>query len=328
MKKLFAVLLVLLLVSCTEEKEKMEISFYYWRTVFELTPLEKQYVNELEVKRLYVRYFDVGLRGKDAVPVAPVVFNERPEGLKIIPVVYIKNEVFLRPLHTDSLAEKISAYIKQINDKAGITTDEIQFDCDWSLESKNNYFQFIRDFKKRHPRLSATIRLHQVKYPKKTGIPDVKEGVLMYYNMGVIGASDENSIYDEKIAHRYIASLHNYNLPLSIALPVFSWGVHIRNHQVTNLIGGLRHHDLSGDGFEKMGKNRYRVKKDVVFKGRYLAKNDEIKIEEASAEQLKEMVRDIEKNSKKRPETLIFYDLNERNLTSYEKEFFKTAGHW
>lgn len=328
MKKLFAVLLVLLLVSCTEEKEKMEISFYYWRTVFGLTPLEKQYIDELEVKRLYVRYFDVGLRGQDAVPVAPVVFNERPEELKIIPVVYIKNEVFLRPLHTDSLAEKISAYIKQINDKAGITTDEIQFDCDWSLESKNNYFQFIRDFKKRHPRLSATIRLHQVKYPKKTGIPDVEEGVLMYYNMGVIGASDENSIYDEKIAHRYIASLHNYSLPLSIALPVFSWGVHIRNHQVTNLIGGLRHHDLSGDGFEKTGENRYRVKEDVVFKGRYLAKNDEIKIEEASAEQLKEMVRDIEKNSKKRPETLIFYDLNERNLTSYEKEFFKTAGHW
>ncbi len=306
MKKLFAVLLVLLLVSCTEEKEKMEISFYYWRTVFELTPLEKQYIDELEVKRLYVRYFDVGLRGQDAVPVAPVVFNEGPEELKIIPVVYIKNEVFLRPLHTDSLAGKISAYIKQINDKAGITTDEIQFDCDWSLESKNNYFQFIRDFKKLHPRLS----------------------VLMYYNMGVIGASDENSIYDEKIAHRYITSLHNYSLPLSIALPVFSWGVHIRNHQVTNLIGGLRHHDLSGDGFEKTGENRYRVKEDVVFKGRYLAKNDEIKIEEASAEQLKKMVRDIEKNSKKRPETLIFYDLNERNLTSYEKEFFKTAGHW
>ena len=81
----------------------------------------------------------------------------------------------------------------------------------------------------------------------------------MYYNMGVIGASDENSIYDEKIAHRYIASLHNYSLPLSIALPVFSWGVHIRNHQVTNLIGGLRHHDLSGEGFEKTGENRYRV---------------------------------------------------------------------
>jgi len=327
MKKWVAVLLVLLFASCEGKKEKMEISFYYWRTVFELTPLEKLYIDELEVQRLYVRYFDVGLYEQQPVPVAPVVFNERPK-LKIIPVVYIKNEVFLRNINTDSLAGKISAYIKQINDKAGIVTDEIQFDCDWSLESKNNYFQFIRDFKKRHPRLSATIRLHQVKYPKKTGIPDVEEGVLMYYNMGVIGASGENSIYDEKIAHRYIASLRNYSLPLSIALPVFSWGVHIRNHQVTNLIGGLRHKDLSGDGFERTGKNRYRVKEDQLFKGRYLAKNDEIKIEEASADQLKKMVRDIEKNSKERPKTLIFYDLNESNLTSYEKEFFKTAGYW
>lgn len=327
MKKWIAVLLVLLFVSCEGKKEKMDISFYYWRTVFELTPLEKQYIDELEVKRLYVRYFDVGLHEQQPVPVAPVVFNEHPK-LKIIPVVYIKNDVFLRNINTDSLAGKVLAYIKQINDKAGIVTDEIQFDCDWSLESKNNYFRFIRDFKKRQPKLSATIRLHQVKYPKKTGIPDVEEGVLMYYNMGVIGASDENSIYDEKIAHRYIASLRNYSLPLSIALPVFSWGVHIRNHQVTNLIGGLRNKDLSEDGFERTGKNRYRVKEDVLFKGRYLAKNDEIKIEEASAAQLKEMVRDIEKNSKERPKTLIFYDLNESNLTSYEKEFFKTAGYW
>lgn len=328
MKKWFAVLVVALLVSCTAEKEKMEVSFYYWRTVFELTPLEKQYIRELEVKRLYVRYFDVGLLEQQPVPVAPVVFNEQPGKLGIIPVVYIKNEVFLQDVHTDSLAEKVYSYIRQINEKAGITTDEIQFDCDWSLKSRDNYFRFIRDFKKRHPRLSATIRLHQVKYPGKTGVPDVAKGILMYYNMGVINASDENSIYDEKIAHRYIASLRNYTLPLSIALPVFSWGVHIRNGQVTNLIGGLRNKDLEDVRFENTGKNRYRVKEDAVFKGRYLAKGDEIKIEEATADELKKMVRDIEKNSTRKPETLIFYDLNERNLTSYEKEFFKTAGRW
>jgi len=328
MKKWITVLLLLSFISCSEKKEKMEISFYYWRTLFELTPLEKQYLKELEVKKLYVRYFDVGLYEQEPVPIAPVVFREQPLKLKIIPVVYIKNEVFLQKIQTDSLAGKVSAYIKQINDKAGISTDEIQFDCDWSPESRNNYFQFILDFKKKHPKLSATIRLHQVKYPKTTGIPAVEEGALMYYNMGVIGASNENSIYDEKIARRYTASLRNYTLPLSIALPIFSWGVHIRNQQVTNLIGGLREKDLLNDEFEKIGKNRYRVKEDVLFKGRYLAKNDEIKIEEAKAEELKGMVRDIEKNSRERPKTLIFYDLNESNLTSYEKEFFKTAGHW
>jgi len=219
-------------------------------------------------------------------------------------------------------------YIQQINKSADVSVNEIQFDCDWSLKSKQNYFQFIDQFKKLHPNLSTTIRLHQIKYPKKTGIPSVKTGVLMYYNMGVINAGDDNSIYSQKTAKNYINSLQNYNLPLNIALPVFSWGVHVRSNQVTNLLGGLRVNDLTGDQFEKISENRFKVLKDVVFKGRYLAKDDEIKIEAISANQLKEMIHDIKKNSKHKPNEIIFYDLNENNLKAYEKEDFKIVSRW
>ncbi len=68
--------------------------------------------------------------------------------------------------------------------------------------------------------------------------------------------------------------------------------------------------------------------KDIVFKGRYLAKDDEIKIEAISANQLKEMMHDIKKNSKHKPNEIIFYDLNENNLKAYEKEDFKTVSRW
>ena len=321
-------LLVTLLVACSAKTEKINTAFYFWRTSFSLTETEQQYLKDLEVKKLYIRYFDVGLQNNEPIPVAPVVFNEKPTGYNVVPVVYIKNEVFLQNGDADSLAVKVYNYIQQINQSADVTVNEIQFDCDWSLKSKQNYFQFIDQFKKLHPNVSATIRLHQIKYPEKTGIPSVNTGVLMYYNMGVIGSDDDNSIYSQKTVKNYINSLQNYQLPLNIALPIFSWGVHVRNNQVTNLIGGLRVDDLTGDQFEKISENRFKVIKDVVFKGRYLAKDDEIKVEAVSANQLKEMMHDIKQNSKHKPNEIIFYDLNENNLKAYEKEDFKTVSRW
>lgn len=329
MKKIWLLmLLVSLLGACSAKTEKINKAFYFWRTTFSLTETEQQYLKDLDVKKLYIRYFDVALQNNEAIPVAPIVFNQKPTGYNVVPVVYIKNEVFLQNDAADSLAVKVYNYIQQINKSADVSVNEIQFDCDWSLNSKQNYFQFIDQFKKLHPNLSATIRLHQIKYPEKTGIPSVKTGLLMYYNMGVINVGEDNSIYNQKTAKNYINSLKNYNLPLNIALPVFSWGVHVRSNQVTNLIGGLRVSDLAGDQFEKISENRFKVLKDVVFKGRYLAKDDEIKIEAVSANQLKEMMHDIKKNSKHKPNEIIFYDLNENNLKAYEKEDFKTVSRW
>lgn len=329
MKKIWLLmLLVTLLAACSTKTEKISTAFYFWRTTFSLTETEQQYLKNLEVKKLYIRYFDVGLQNNEAIPVAPIVFNVKPLGYSVVPVVYIKNEVFLQNEAADSLAVKVYSYIQQINKSVNVSVNEIQFDCDWSLKSKQNYFQFLEEFKKLHPNLSATIRLHQIKYPEKTGIPSVKTGVLMYYNMGVINAGEDNSIYSQKTAKNYINSLQNYQLPLNIALPIFSWGVHVRNNQVTNLIGGLRVNDLTGDQFKKISENRFKVIKDIVFKGRYLAKDDEIKVEAVSANQLKEMMHDIKQNSKHKPNEIIFYDLNENNLKAYEKEDFKTVSSW
>src|SRR5690606_17605822 len=313
---------------CTSSTDKIPISFYYWRTFFQLTETEKEYLTALEVNKLYVRYFDVALKEENPIPVTSIVFNESVSDFEIVPVVYIKNEVFLQNTDIQDLAQKIFNYLGQINEKNNIAINEIQFDCDWSLKSKQNYFQFIEEFKKLHPNLSATIRLHQVKYPEKTGIPDVSKGVLMYYNMGVISAGENNSIYERTIAQRYIKSLRNYSLPLDIALPVFSWGVQIRENNVVNLIGGMRLKDVQNHPFEKKSKHQFRVVEDFIYKGRYLAKNDIIKIEEPSAEQLKEMIVDLKKNVKNKPKEIIFYDLNEKNLTEYEKEFLKTVSRW
>lgn len=328
MKKWWVILSVCMFFSCSSPTEKIPLSFYYWRTTFALSETEKDYLTELEVDKLYVRYFDVALKNNEPIPVTSVIFQEQTSGFEIVPVIYIKNEVFLQDTDTQDLAQKIIDYIQQINTMNNISINEIQFDCDWSLQSKDNFFQFIADVKKLHPKLSATIRLHQIKYADKTGIPDVQNGVLMYYNMGVISADDNNSIYERGIAQRYIKSLENYSLPLDIALPIFSWGVHIRDNQVVNLIGGMRQKDMATDKFKKLSAERYLVVDDFIYNGRYLAKNDVIKIEEPTTKQLKEMVKDLRKHVKNTPKEIILYDLNEQNLTEYERKVYQDIRLW
>src|SRR5690349_20517293 len=134
MKKLWMLFSVILVLSCTKKTEPIPLSFYYWKTNFQLTETEKQYLNDLDVVKLYIRYFDISLKDSIAIPIAPVTFSQEVEKYKVVPVVYIKNEVFLHQTATDSLPQKVFNYIQQINKSANVSVNEIQFDCDWSLK--------------------------------------------------------------------------------------------------------------------------------------------------------------------------------------------------
>ena len=209
MSKKWLVILVFVLCCCTSQDQPV-ISFYYWKTVFKLSNLEKETLKDNNVTKLYIRYFDIDLdANKKPFPVSPIHFNEVPSSFTVVPVIYIKNKVMLeKTIDIEELATKTNDFIIQINQKNKLNCTEIQIDCDWSLESQSNYLEFVKAFKKiSKKKLSATIRLHQVKYFKKTKIPEVDSGVLMYYNMGTIAADASNSIYDQEIALRYLSSL-------------------------------------------------------------------------------------------------------------------------
>jgi hypothetical protein len=311
----------LCLAGCTPSGETA-VSFYYWKTVFRLSENEKQYLTRNKVSRLYIRYFDVILKDGKAVPVSTISFSEQPEKTSIVPVVFIRNEVMLRKTpQTEDLAKKVIDLINQINSHNNISCSEIQIDCDWTLQSRDNYFHFLRLFKKLAGKtLSATIRLHQVKYHKKTGIPEVDRGVLMYYNMGRITANSLNSIYDRKTAVRYTGSLKHYPLALDIALPVFSWGIHIRNHQVIGLLSKVDEATFSADTRFENAHPFYEAKQNATSTGHYFAKGDRIKIESISTEDLEEMAGDLSDQVASKPREIIFYDLDNFNLTHFEHE--------
>ena len=306
MKK-YLYLLLLLLGACSYEDTPPEQALYCWKTQVQFSAEEADFVKNNRIERLYIRYCDVGLRDNAPVPIAPVDIDTLSlQGKTVIPVVYLKNEIFNPELtegnstYISTLAHKLGDYIEQINRYYRLRVSEVQFDCDWSLSTKQAYFSMLEAFKKEFPyQLSATIRLHQVKYREETGVPPVDYGVLMYYNMGRITATGANSIYDRSTALRYLGKLREYPLPLDIALPMFAWGVHSADGQVLNLVGGLTHAEAQAIStlVRIDASDIYKVAEQTYYKGRVWQAGDLIKIEEVSDAQRKEMLADLREYS-------------------------------
>jgi len=321
--KILAIALILCLFSSCSNPKPPEISFYYWKTTFKLNDTEKKTLAENNVKRLFIRYFDIDLKDNIPYPLSPVKFDQQVIGFDVIPVVFIKNKVMLQKnLNLDNLASKVISFIDQINNSIQINCNEIQIDCDWSLESRDNFMNFIEIMKKKSKKtLSVTIRLHQVKYFTKTRVPAADYGVLMYYNMGTIAADKLNSVYDREIAGKYIKSLKNYPLKLDIALPVFSQGIHIKQNRVLNLISKINIQSFANDtNYTQKSNNKVFVKYPNMKFGYYFYKNDEIKIESISFDMLKEMAGDLENELAGTPKQIIFFDLDSINLKNYQNE--------
>lgn len=317
---------ILLFNSCSQEDQPV-IAFYYWRTIFKLSPIERETLEYNKVNKLYIRYFDVDINEKsnEVFPLAPIHFNDLPTKFSVVPVIYIKNRVMLsKSLNISDLVKKINDYISQINKKNTISIQEIQIDCDWTLASKDNYLKFIDLFKKSNKTLlSATIRLHQVKYFEKTKIPNVDKGVLMYYNMGKIAPDSLNSIYDKNLAEKYLKSFKKYPLKLNVALPIFSWAVHIRNGRVIGLKNKIDSNDIKSDeNFEEKSSNIFQVVYSNYKNSTFYKKDDILKMEAISVENLLEMASDIKEHFSHNPEEIIFYDLDQFNIQQYEKDIF------
>ena len=322
-----AVIVCWRILSCNSSKPV--ISFYYWKTVFELTEKEHQLLTDLEVKRLYIRYFDVVSLETGIMPSGIVQFKEKPSQ-EVVPVVYITNDAmsaYKGYPRNFALADSVLQLISNISAAEEIEFKEVQFDCDWTESTEKEYFEFIDEIQKLDPELivTSTIRLHQVKYQERTGIPNVHSGTLMYYNMGRIAADSLNSIYDRDIARQYIAGLDDYNLPLNIAVPVFSWGVQSRGNAVVDLLNKIYFNQLKSDTlFNQVSDRVFEAKHNGIFDDVYFAKGDRLKLEYASPEDIRTAIQDISEYLQETPKEIILYDLDELNFENqlYEKDFF------
>lgn len=318
-----------LLASCQQPPRSKSMAFYYWKTHFTIDSLEAAALQSNNVTSVYTRYFDIDFLPGDTAPrsISPISWDTAALPAQIIPVVYIKNRVFER-LDSSGIArlsKNVQQLVNGISKTKKIINREIQFDCDWTETTRTAYFLFLSAYRSLSKQIiTATIRLHQVKYPVKTGIPPVDKGVLMFYNMGEIDGGTGNSIYDKSIAERYTPAIKTYPLPLDIALPIFAWGLQLREGRVVKLLNKMNFLHFENDpNFTPLGQGRYGVKQPCFHGGYYFKEHDQVKTERVTEAQLLEMVDQVNRNSNHRIGRLIFYDLDKENLVLYEKNSFR-----
>ena len=275
-------------ISCQKQPRQVNTSFYHWKTDFHLSDFEKNYCNQLKINKLYVRLFDVDWDEASHFPKPIAIVNSLEKtDWEIIPTIFITNKTFtqLADNQVDTLAELIfeTISLKIEGDTEGVNFNEIQIDCDWTITTRDRFFSFLKKIKTvSQKKISATIRLHQVKFKEKTGVPPVDAGVLMAYNMGNLeDVKTQNSILDIEILKSYVSKLKNYPLKLDVALPIFSWGVVVRDGEVVKLINNLTKNELqlTPQYFIEKKNNHFEVLKNTYLKGFYLYKDDEIRIE-------------------------------------------------
>ena len=327
---LIGILLGLSLVGC-HKKEKAERAFYYWKTVFHLSASQHKMLEDMNVTKLYMRFFDVDLNtvSEQLEPRAKIQFKDSvSDKYEIVPVVYITNKSFVKsaPAFMPDLANNV---LNLINDMARINKikfKEIQIDCDWTDNSKTKYFSFLKALKSqlvlKNQLLSATIRLHQVKYKNQTGIPPVDKGMLMYYNMGKITPdATSNSIYNAKDAAKYVSYCQEYPLPFDVVLPMFSWGVHIRKNKVIELINNMNRADFENNtNFIKVNTVSYVSLHAFFLNGNYYMKNDIVRIEEVTPTDCLEAAEQLKKNMIKPVKTVAIFHSEALITNQYEKK--------
>ncbi len=313
-----------------------KIAFYHWKTIVTQDSLSQIFLDRLDVQDLYVRFFDVDWDGGVAVPISELEVKQPwHQSLNIIPTIFITNRTLEQLSRTEmsTLGERIFKKIKTIQSKFQFNISEIQMDCDWTASTGMAYFELLRGLHRRcrneNLTLSATIRLHQIKYFKSTGVPPVDRGMLMYYNMGRLADSTEvNSILQLETARAYHQNFDRYPLPLDVALPLFRWGVVLRDGKLLKLINGLSEADLEDHTrFHKVGEKQYTLRKSTYLQGHYLYAGDRIRLENVEIELLQQAVLELAPQLQQPPERIVFYHLDSTMLKPYRYEDLFTVGH-
>lgn len=308
----------LVLMGCGK-KASHAYTFYYWKTNLNLNTEERAALKKAKDPFLYARFFDVDrVNGR----LAPVGIISKDSGFvtdkTIIPVVFFTNRSFVGitskeiTLVAKGISELIEKRAKALSLKMG---NEIQIDCDWTPETRDDYFRFLKELKKVSGKtITSTLRLHEVKDYKQTGVPPVDKVYLMCYSMtSPLENSNKNSILDVPLLKNYLAHLQDYPIKnVDVALPIFSWAIVTNQLGRHKLINGISRKDLENSDFQKIGENEVILKKDGFYFGFFLNKGFHIKVEQIDNQQLDDVVDFL---NKKIPNfNLIYFQLDSKFL--------------
>ena len=128
----YLVLVALLLAGCSDGSSEPVRAIYHWKTTYNPTDYELQWLRDHRVQRLYLRLFDVDVYDNDdygnAAPIATTRFLQPlPDNMEIVPVIYITNEAMDR-MWGYRVAELIAERVAKMADCNGFELKELQVD--------------------------------------------------------------------------------------------------------------------------------------------------------------------------------------------------------
>lgn len=321
--------MALLLTACTRPERQITPAFYFWKQRVQLNSTEKQALQATGAQKLYVKLFDVNWDAarRIAYPVAIADFREPlPDSVELVPVVFLVNDVWQQQdtAWPAAMAQKVAGLLQQATPARPIR--EIQLDCDWTRNSQAAYFAFLRHLRNQPffagKQLSATIRMHQVKYLQSSGIPPVDKGLLMCYNMGDLRKwGDHNSILNMESLKAYTGNnrISSYPLPLDLALPLFEWTVLFRNRQYAGLLRNLERRQLEDRNvFRPEGSFLYTVVKDTVLNGYPLRAGETLRHETSEPVVLQKAAKYLARQRQTYSPVIILYHLDSLTLRKHQ----------
>lgn len=314
-------------------------SVYFWKTSFEPTGTDLRFLENHDVKRIYMRMFDIVANNGGTPPEEAVVPNatlrfptvnsadyweshQMLSQAEFVPVVYITVDALrAMELEIDIWAEKIVERVSNMISYNFIpNVSEYQLDCDWTESTEQIFFSLCASVKKelirrnKDYRLSSTIRLHQLSKP----VPPVDFGVLMVYNTGNFTNPDaHNSILDIEDVKPYIKNLSGYRLPLDVAYPLYTWQLLFRNRQFTGL---LRDTDLSdSENFIQIGENTHKALRDVVNGRTVIHKDDIVRTETSDYKSIRDVKKLIDQKISSPNYSVILYHLDTKTFATFTR---------
>lgn len=272
-----------------------KISYYHWANSYTDNP---GLLHTYAPAQLYLKLLDIGYRDQN-LSINPTDMRTAPS-IAITPVVFVDNNA-LRDNVLDSVYAQILTHIPPQKYKS------LQVDCDWTEQTRDTYFAFLSRLKQDYPHLGVTLRLHQVKYAERTGVPPAERAVLMYYNMSDIRDPEtKNYILDNAVGQRYLQNFEEYPLPLDLALPLYQQTRVIRQGRLVHLAnsGGI-----NTDKSERLKDNHYRVTQGHYWQEYYLYPDDELRVDTVDLKALQQAAQQL--TAVMQPAEVIFYTLSD-----------------
>ena len=165
---ILSLLILFVIPSCADKNDHLSSTtrangIYYWRTTFDVSEAEQQFINLHNVKRLYLRLFDVDMSKRNLSevlspqPVATIQFRDSANLAQVmqivdecVPTIFITLPA-LKTMHGEAseYASKICTRILNMCSYHGFLNKvhEVQIDCDWTESTESQYFHLLDEIR-------------------------------------------------------------------------------------------------------------------------------------------------------------------------------------